>query len=329
MLDAGHRAGYSFEVICGHPANVVRAVDRNAAGFIFQTWPGFLALQRRDDYLRLTDKPAQKLLLAQVGLPSPRLLACIAADDDIGEVLESAPVSFPCVVKPCIGTYSRGVFTHLRTPRLLREAVQRSTTAGLRVLVEQQIEGAHYRILCVGGSFGGCVERRPPRVIGDGRRTIAELVSARNREPGRGPMGERGLLHPIVIDRAAEAYLRQNGHTPDSVPPAGTIVSLSRLVTGRAGADFIDASDRIHPETVGLCEAFVRRHRLFMAGFDLITPAIGRSIRDVGAINEVNVREVDATCIEQCNVGNPRPVSDYVWERLPFDRIAAPSFPIW
>lgn len=329
LLDAARRAGYAFEVICGYPGNIVRVVDHDASGFIFQTWPGFLTLQRRDDYARLTDKPAQKLLLAEVGLPAPRLLACLAADDDVGEVLESAPVSFPCVVKPCIGTYSRWVFTHIQTRRLLRMAVERIAASGHRVLVEQQIEGAHYRVLCVGGVLAGCVERRPPRVTGDGERTVAELVTERNHEPGRDGSCEDGLLHPIVIDRAAEAYLRQQGYTPESVPPPGTAVALNRLVTGLAGADFIDASDRIHPETVRLCETFARRHRLFIAGFDLITPAIDRSIRDVGAINEVNVREVDATCIEQCNVGKRRPVSSYVWERLPFDRIAATSCPIW
>ena len=329
LLDAGRHAGYAFEVICGHPGNIVRVINRAGAGFIFQTWPGFLTLQRRDDYVRLTDKPAQKLLLAEVGLPAPRLLACLAADDDVGDVLGSAPVSFPCVVKPCIGTYSRGVFTHIRSRQLLRVAVERITTAGNRVLVEQQIEGAHYRVLCVAGRFAGCVERRPPRVTGDGMRTVAELVAERNREPGRNRTCEDGLLHQIVIDRASKAYLRQQGYTPESVPPVGTTISLSRLVTGRAGADFIDASDRVHPETVRLCEGFARRHRLFMAGFDLITSAIDRSVRNVGAINEVNVREVDATCIEQCNVGKRRPVSSYVWERLPFDGIAAPSCPIW
>ena len=329
LLDAGRHAGYVLEVICGRPGNIVRVVNRDGAGFIFQTWPGFLTLQRRDDYVRLIDKAAQKLLLAQVGLPSPGLLACIAANDNVGEVLASAPISFPCVVKPCIGTYSRGVFTHIQTPQLLRAVVERTTTAGHRVLVEQQVKGEHYRVLCVGGSFAGCVERRSPRVIGDGKRTVAELVRERNREPGRGPMQERGLLHPIVIDSAAEAYLRQQGYGPRSIPSAGKTVALSRLVTGRAGADFIDVSARIHPETVHLCEAFTRRHRLFMAGFDLITPRLEQSIRDVGAINEVNVREVDATCIEQCNFGQRHPVSSYVWERLPFDRIAAPSCPIW
>ena len=329
LLDAGRRAGYDFEVICDHPLNIVRVRRADGAGFIFRTWPGFLTLQRRDDFVGLTDKASQKLLLAQVGLPSPRLLACIAADEDAKTILASAPVTYPCVVKPCIGTYSRAVFTHIQTPRLLRIAVERIAMAGHRVLVEQQIEGAHYRVLCVGGTFAGCVERRAPIVIGDGKQTVAELVAQRNRESGRIQECESSLLHPIVIDRAAEAYLRQQGHTAASVPQDGDAVAISRLVTGRAGADFIDAADRIHSETVRLCEAFARRHHLFIAGFDVISPAIDKSIRTVGAINEVNVREVDATCIEQCNVGTRRPVSSYVWERLPFDRIAAPSFPVW
>ena len=161
LLDAGRRLGYEFEVICDHPLNVIR-VARNGAGFLFQTWPGFITLRRRADYGSLVDKSAQKALLAASGLPVPRLLACVANGDELAE----ANVTFPCVAKPCLGTYSRAVFTHIFTPEVLRAAVSR--------------------------------------------------------------------------------------------------------VTGRDGADFIDASDRVHPDTVKLCEAFARRQRLFMAGFDLI-----------------------------------------------------------
>lgn len=132
-----------------------------------------------------------------------------------------------------------------------------------------------------------------------------------------------------LVDKSAQKALGRQGYTLDSVPSAGAVARLSRRVTGRDGADFIDTSDRVHPDTVKLCEAFARRQRLFMAGFDLITPMIEGPLREVGACNEVNVREVDATCIAHCNVGARRPVSRHVWERVPFDRVAAPWCPAW
>lgn len=325
LLEAGRRLGFEFEVICDHPLNVIRVI-RDKAGFLFQTWPGFITLRRRDDYASLIDKSAQKTLLAGQGLPVPRRLACVASGDE----LAAAHVTFPCVAKPCLGTYSRSVFTHIFTPEVLRAAVSRVTAGGRRALIEQHVHGSHYRVLCVGGLFAGCVERRAPRVVGDDVHTIGALIARRNREPGRWAEG-RGptLLHPIPISAATEAYLSRQGHTLDSVLPAGKVARLSRRVTGRDGADFIDASDRIHPDTVKLCEAFARRHRLFMTGFDLITPRIESSLLEAGVCNEVNVREVDATCIEHCNVGVRRPVSRYVWERVPFDRVAAPWCPAW
>lgn len=325
LLEAGLRLGYEFEVICDHPLNVIRVV-RNGAGFLFQTWPGFITLRRRDDYGSLVDKSAQKALLAAGGLPVPRLLACVANGDE----LAAMNVTFPCVAKPCLGTYSRAVFTHIFTPEVLRAAVSRVTAGGGRALVEQHVHRSQYRVLCVGGVFAGCVERRAPRVIGDGVRTIAELIARRNREPGRCAVdGGPTLLHPIPASAATEAYLGRQGYTLDSVPSAGAVARLSRRVTGRDGADFIDASDRVHPDTLKLCEAFARRQRLFMAGFDLITPTIEGPLQGVGACNEVNVREVDATCIEHCNVGARRPVSRHVWERVPFDKVAAPWCPAW
>ena len=323
LITAGHRLGFAFTVIRDHPLNILR-VTRNGAGFVFRMWPGLITFRKRHDSDALINKAAQKPLLVHAGLPVPRLQAVLSSVEE----LRSAKVDFPCVVKPCIGRYSRGVVTHVRTPATLRQAVMRVARPARDVLIEEHVDGAHYRVLCVGGRFAGCVERRPPRVVGDGVQTIAALVEQRNRAPERqdpDPLGS--LLHPIAIDAASAGFLRQQGYTPDRVPAAGVTVRLSRRIIGSVGADFIDVSGRIHRETVRLCEAFASRHSLFMAGFDLITPRIDTSVRRVGAFNEVNVQEVDISCIERCNMGRQLPVSRYIWERVPFAKVATPAYP--
>ena len=68
--------------------------------------------------------------------------------------------------------------------------------------VESYITGNDYRFLVVGGRIAAVAERVPAHVIGDGQRTVAELVEATNADPRRG-VGHEKVLTRIKVDDAA------------------------------------------------------------------------------------------------------------------------------
>ena len=325
LLASGMQYGYSFEVIVGHPTCIVRA-RKGSRGFIFQFWPGFLSLARRKDFHRLPDKVLQRELLQDAGLPAPRLYQVVSGPEGV----DRESVRFPAVVKPRHGRGSEDVFTGLKNHLALAEAVAMACREGQDVVIEEHIEGDHYRLLVVDGEMVSCAERRPASVAGDGVHRIADLVRMKNKEPGRpGARDIFSLTHRLVIDQTARRLLASQGFALGTVPAKGQLVRLQEKVLGSLGADFVDVTDRVNAATTEGCQSFAVTHDLFLVGFDFISPDVSKSCEEVGAFNEFNVRNVHFGVGEFCNVGARRPISNFIWDHVPFDEVSAPWFPIF
>lgn len=321
FLAEGVRRGLAIELLSD---DQVFRVSAGSCGFIFQFWPGYLSARQRSEFSDLSDKQYQKPLLRACGLPVPQLYQVVTTSVHI----DLAKVQFPAVVKPRAGVYSgQNVAVHIETVERLRESVDRVASGGQHSVIEQHVSGQHYRILVVGGRYISCIERRAANVVGDGIHTVDELITSKNTESGRGPRTDpRHMIHYLVVD---EAVVARQGYSRASVPPMGAAVALQDSIVGSLGADFIDYTDCLHPETIARCEAFARKHSLVVVGFDFITPALTESCVDVGAFNEVNVRNVVTSCNERPNVGSGRPVAAAVWDSIDFSAVAHAGYPVY
>lgn len=319
LLRAARDRGYACELRHAFP-KCVATVKRGGVGFLFQYWPGFLTTVRRADIGQLSDKVAQKALLAEAGLPVPELLAVAPH----ASALATRVSRFPVVLKPRLGEGGVGVHAGLQTREDLREQLERAGS-DRELFVEEHVHGDHFRIQCVSGKFAGCVQRRPPVVVGDGLRSVTDLVAMRNVEPMRRPVGDTtSLIHTIEVD---EDVLRSQGVALDTVPAAGHSVTVNPSMLAATGADRVDMAERVHPSTVSACERFAHRHDLFLVGFDFISSDISRPCTETGAFNEVNVCNVDFGMVEACNVGRQWPVSRDIWRAIDFDSVARSDFP--
>ena len=130
--------------------------------------------------LRLAlDKMAVHELLTRAGLPLPDHYEFDASELD-GALDFITRTGSACVVKPTGGASGSGATTGVRTRDQLLRARLRAGRIGRRLLIEQQAEGDMYRFLFLDGELLDAVRRRPPRVTGDGRSTIRELIAAEN-----------------------------------------------------------------------------------------------------------------------------------------------------
>jgi len=89
--------------------------------------------------------------------------------------------------------------------------------------------------------------RDPPLVIGDGQRSVRELVEIVNRDPRRGD-GHATPLTKIRLDEIAVDRLAEQGLTPESVPPLGQRVVLRNNANLSTGGSATDVTDEVHPE---------------------------------------------------------------------------------
>ncbi|HEX8135722.1 MAG TPA: acetate--CoA ligase family protein, partial [Actinomycetes bacterium] len=138
------------------------------------------------------DKEQTNKLLAAAGLPVPRAASVRSQEE---AVAAAARVGFPVVVKPLDGNHGRGVQLDLRSEEEVAAAFPAAQAEARRgwVVVESYVGGNDYRVLVIGGKMVAVAERVPAHVIGDGSKTVAQLVEETNADPRRGVGHEKVL----------------------------------------------------------------------------------------------------------------------------------------
>jgi cyanophycin synthetase len=231
------------------------------------------------------DKDDTRRVLGAIGLPVPEGMTAT----NVADALDAAhEIGWPVLIKPLDASHGRGISGSLRDDEGVRRAFEVAASYSRRVVIEQYVTGRDYRVLVVDGRVAAVAERVPAHVVGDGNRTIAELIRAANQDPRRGKGHSRTLTH-LPDDDATVAYLEKQGLTKESVPAAGEQVFLRATANLSTGGTSIDRTDEIHPDNVTACEMAAGVVGLDIAGIDVLSPDITMPFRENGAvIIEVN-----------------------------------------
>lgn len=231
------------------------------------------------------DKAITVSVLGRLGLPVPQQVVARSARAALDA---AARIGYPVVVKPLSSYTGLGVSTRLTDPEQITGAFDSARKHSSNVIVETFIEGNDHRLLVVGGSMVAAVRRVPAHVVGDGQRTVRQLVEAINRQRrarGRKPK------YDMKIDEVAEWHLRRAGCSAESVPDSGTKVFLRSASNYSQGGYAIDVTDEVHPDNRMLAVRASKAFDLDVAGVDFITTDISRSYLETGgAICEVGTR---------------------------------------
>lgn len=233
-----------------------------------------------------SDKTASSRMLHRHGVP---VAPHIAITDPADAWSTATRIGLPVVVKPRWMDMGTAVSVGLTTRTEVEAAFHRVSKVDRWVLIEQLIPGEDHRVLVAGGRFIAAVQRLPAAVVGDGKRTVAELLAQANADPRR-TLAKSTPLNPIRYDEDSERVLRDQGWILDSVPPDGAWVRLKSAANWRAGGSLRDVTDSIHPDNVEMCVRAIVLCGIDVGGADFLTPDVSRSFREVGgALCEVNV----------------------------------------
>ena len=215
------------------------------------------------------------------------------------------------VVKPNRGLGGSGVTLEPRGDDEFAEAFRAAKAVDEVVVIEPFVAGRHYRVLVLDGRVIAAAERVPPFVIGDGTRTIEELVAQIN-EIRR----EDDTRSPIRIDGEVQRCLSAQGLLPAAIPAGGVRIDVRRNANLTTGGITIDRTDDIHPDTAATAVRATEILGLRLGGVDLIAPSIHESIAGTtGVVNEVNGNP--GLRIHQYPAeGTPRPVATLIQQSI-------------
>jgi cyanophycin synthetase len=231
-----------------------------------------------------SDKELTKILLRDAGIEVPR---GILARSEAEAVEALGGVGAPVVVKPYNMSQGKGVSLNLTTAAQVEQAYGIAKQYATGVVVERQFTGRDYRVLVINGKVAAASERVPAHVVGDGERTIAELVEDVNRHPARGEDHERPLTK-IVVDAAMMEFMKRRRITLRDTPKQGEVVYLRECANLSTGGTARDVTDLIHPQVAAICERAARIIGLDICGIDLILDDIAMPPGPDNGVIEVN-----------------------------------------
>jgi len=216
------------------------------------------------------DKELTKTLLRAAGVPVPLGRSVSSADDAWQAAREIGGL---VVVKPRDGNQGKGVAVKLRTEEEVKRAYNVAAEFSDDILVERYLPGHDYRVLVIGDKLVAAARRDPPLVVGDGKRSIRELVDHVNSDPRRG-VGHATSLTKIRFDEIALATLAKQGFDAESVPAKGKRVILRNNANLSTGGTATDVTDDVHPEVAERAIAAAKNIGLDICGVDVVCESV-------------------------------------------------------
>uniref|UniRef100_UPI0040490FAA cyanophycin synthetase n=1 Tax=Flavobacterium sp. TaxID=239 RepID=UPI0040490FAA len=231
------------------------------------------------------DKEETKRMLNMASIPVADGDICVD-EEDLEATIKK--IGYPIVLKPLDGNHGKGASINVKTWEDAVEGLAYAKKYSRRIIVEKFITGFDFRVLVIDNKLVAAAKRVPAHVVGDGHKTIQELIDIVNQDPRRG-YGHENVLTEIQIDRDSEDLLEKYGYTVDTVPNKDEIVYLKSTANLSTGGTSVDVTDMIHPENIFLCERISRVIGLDICGVDIMAENLTQPLKENGGcILEVN-----------------------------------------
>ncbi|EOT33665.1 glutamate-cysteine ligase/gamma-glutamylcysteine synthetase [Enterococcus durans ATCC 6056] len=228
----------------------------------------------KDSYivpLIMENKTVTKKILKEAGFRVPNGAEFTSMEEAIKAYPRFAKQAF--VIKPKSTNYGLGI-TIFKDGASLEDyqaglAIAFSEDAS--VLVEEFMPGTEYRFFVINGEVQAILLRVPANVVGDGVRTVEELVAEKNLDPLRGT-NHRAPLELIQLGELEQLMLKEQGLTVSSVPAKDKIVYLRENSNISTGGDSIDVTDEFSEDYKQIAVSAVEALGAKISGIDLIIP---------------------------------------------------------
>lgn len=159
-------------------------------------------------------------------------------------------IKYPVVIKPLSESMGRGVFTDINSDDELNEILDHYETSRYKNLIlEKHYFGNEYRIYVVGDEAISCVYRERASIIGDGEKTIEQLITDKNKLRKKNPNLKNKL---IKVDYDITRQLTRQGLMTSSIPDKGEQIFLRSTSNLSIGGEPFDVTDEVTDEIKAL-----------------------------------------------------------------------------
>ena len=220
--------------------------------------------------------------LEMMRFPAPRGKCCFSKN----EIIEEANrLGFPVVVKPVTGFKGQNVTVNIESDDEVHKAFDDIINSEYAeedfegVLVQKQIYGNDYRILTIGGKYAACLKKIPAYVIGNGIKSIKELIEIENTKEVRAD-NTKSPLTKIYVDKQMIEFLHLQGWTLDSVPKENEKIVFQREASISKGAISENVTNEMHIDNIDLIESIAAYFTFTIMGIDIMSIDLSKSWKE-------------------------------------------------
>lgn len=221
----------------------------------------------------LAGMPAQSLqFMAAAGLPVPEFGWVALGPEAAAQAVHVAErLGYPVILR---SSGRKGVGPFLATdPAILADLIPAILDLAPAVVIQRPIWGLQTTVVVYRGEVRFAFERHPWRVVGDGRRSVQQLLEAhRAQNPALGLM-----LDDWRIDDMLEFGRRGRS----TVPQAGEVVPVALKASLAHGGRVRALAGELDPTLASLAREAARQSGLSFCAIDLITNREGTWLLDV------------------------------------------------
>ncbi len=196
-------------------------------------------------------------------------------------------LDFPVVIKPDVGQRGEGV-TIVKNAEALAAHFEVAQSEGI---VQEYIPGREFGVFYIRhpdepqGRIFSITDKRLPTLLGDGEKTLEELILADDRAVCMAPF-----------------HLERHKARIDQIPAAGETIELVEIGNHCRGAIFLDGNHLATPELLAAIEAASRGYEGFYFGrYDLRVP----SEEDLKAGRNFRILELNGVTSEATHIYQP------------------------
>lgn len=305
LIDAFNRGilpeveGITVEPRYGHVASI--DYHSSASRIIYGYDAGFNTASSKE---LAKDKGYSKFILRHLGIHTPKgeefLLPWWANtlreserqrnNTDIKDTSQAdayirSELEYPVYTKPVNGSQGTGVHK-IHDKGELEQTFEVFNQERVKVaLIEEALNMPDYRLLAIDGKLISAYERRPLSVVGDGEKTILDLIHDKN-ELYKALERDIKLEHHLSDIRR---FIDRNGLTLSDIVPFGADIRLLDVSNLSAGGTPYDVTEKMNPRWEELAARIAEGFNLRICGVDLACEDI------TSATSDYSVVEVNAT----------------------------------
>ena len=256
------RRGIQMEqvILWGRPLDFYRAK-------IGGKWHYFESIPMPPEYSEMSQNWDDKIILKteflKAGVPVPKHFKLPFSFSGAKKIFET--MQKPVIVKPRVGSRGRHTVTNIRDTSGLEAGIKIAGQICPHLVMEEHLEGYVCRATLVGGELAGFYRGIHPRILGDGKKTIRELILEKDKNrPER--------VESVRITQELTDHIARSRFALDDILPSGEVLTLSHRIGRLFGGATKEMLPELHPSFVPILKNAQQVTGLSVVGFDAIIP---------------------------------------------------------